>query len=162
MKKSLSILEDEPDPAKRRRYFRAQSERPDLLEGLERRILEYSLTLRSLKDQDILEALKVVEETYQTETRGLIFEHSSTNPLAQALAREVRGFFEKLRQAEHDDQTPPPPRAGEVLDSLCAAQLETVHHIEHLESPQAYQEFIRRKHPDVGRNSEGTGGIILA
>lgn len=128
----------------------------DFLEELEKSIVEYAADLRSLRDSDVSEALSRVRETYETESKGIIYEHASPNPLVQALVKQLRETIESLR----DERKPEEPHLGpsELIDCCRVLQLNVRHYAEG--SGQDYLQFIRRSHPEeAGRASEG-GGLI--
>lgn len=146
------MLGAEEDPHKRVRFYRAISNLGPLLHTVEGKIVEYAASLQSLSDGDVRLAVESLRKTYETERKGVIFEHSSPNPLAQALIRELRETLEELRQKEglKEDQ---------IVEALWAIEQDINYH-ESEPGPDSYLAFSKRNHPDAIAGGRDKGIIV--
>jgi hypothetical protein len=122
----MAVLRREDDVQRRRSLYSTKQRFAPALRRIEQIIVEYSFGLRGFTDQNVLDALELVRQTYLTEQKGVIYEHSSPNPLVQALVRELCRGLENLRKS--DGETPG-LRLGELLDCLTAVEADVGYHI---------------------------------
>lgn len=157
-KKYASILDRELDHRKRAMLYETTQQFHQLLGAIEWVIVAYASGLKSLRDRDILQALALLKETYTTEAKGVIYEASSSNPLAQSLSREVHEFLEKQReQAAEQGFVLRPEHILQCLEVLLA---DLDHHLAQDKDGNSFIRFIQRNHPDAAKSK--AGGIILA
>jgi hypothetical protein len=146
-KKITAQLLSEEDPVRRRRIYQASRKYALDLYNLESVIIEFAAGLRSLSDADILEAVRTVSQTYQTEEKGLIYEHRSANPLAQSLVLQLREFLEE-RRSPRDEEVP--LRVADILLCLEVTEDNIRFHLDPEAGRESYLRSIRRNHPDSG------------
>ncbi len=96
-KKYTSLLQNEENPQKRFKLLQTMEENAEIIVLLEEVIVQYAGSLTSIRDRDVLESVQLLKGTYQTESRGIIYEESSSNPFAQALVQEMRDTLERKR-----------------------------------------------------------------
>ena len=116
------------------------------------------LICEPLTDQHILQAISLLKETYRTEQKGVIYEHSSANPLVQALFRDLRASLEKIRTQQNRDF--PIPRTTDLLDCLEVVEQDIGYHLEGASERGSYLEFIKRSHPDISSKAASKGSLI--
>lgn len=153
LKKFTTQLQAEDDPVKRQRIYQASRTFARELYDLEGFILEFAAGVSSLTDRDILEAVNTVRQTYQTEEKGLIYEHRSANPLAQSLVSELRRYLEEQRSKEA------PLRVSEILLFLEVTENNINFHLDPKAGRDSYLRSIRRNHPD--RSAAGPQSRII-
>jgi len=112
----------------------------------------------SLKDHNVRSAYELVQSTYQTENKGIIYEHKSSDPLVQPLVRQLRADLEAhrnrlLAEGERLD-------LQEILNCLELSILDVSHHISRNPEGTEYLDFIRRNVPDEQENPDDSGIII--
>lgn len=154
-KKYVAQLYREEDPARRRRLYENSRRWAQLLYELEETIVHFAAGLRSFPDQNVLEAVRLLQETYKTEEKGLIYEHPSPNPLVQRLLRELRQRLEAKR-AEVGEETPLLKR-GDILNCLEVIETDIRYHTEH--RGDSYLQFIVRNHPETASDASRSGLI---
>jgi hypothetical protein len=144
-KKLTAQMLAEEDPVRRQRIYLAGQQFAQELFDLEVEIIRFAAGLSSLGDGDIMEAVETVRQTYQTEEKGLIYEHQSANPLAQSLAQELRQYLEKQRVA---GQRQAVMKLGDILLCLEVLEHEVRFHLDHKADRDSYLRSIRRNHPE--------------
>ena len=112
---------------------------------------------KSIRDQDLLEAVELLKKNYQTEDKGVIFEHRSPNPLAGPLTKELRTVVENLRQGREDL---PPLRLPEALDCLENLIQDILYHLQESGQPLSYLQFITRTYPEIRNETRGSRLIL--
>ena len=158
VKKYVAQLQREEDPVRRRKLYETHHRLGAVLSKVEEKIVDYAANLRSLDDQLILEAVTLVLKTYQTEQNGVIYEHTSTNPLAQSLVRELRELLEHLRTDRESGFSG--LRGSDLLDCLGAVEADVRFHAEGDSAIENYLTFIRRNHPEATGKGSGEGPLI--
>ena len=153
------MLQNQEDPSKRQRLFDTSQRFHELLSHLEEEIISYAASLTSITDKDVFEAIQSLRSTYQTEQKGVIYEHTSSNPLAQALTQELRRSTEEYRSESTAKGAS--LRTGDVLACLEFVEADVGHHLNSDSGQGSYLRFIARNHPDLAVSPD-QGGIILA
>jgi hypothetical protein len=160
LKKYQALYAQQDDPVKRQKFHRIATEYGEWLFALEVAILEYAADLRSLRDEDVAEAIALLRKTYETERRGVIFEHSSANPIVQSLSRELREFVESKRDAAQEEKLKQ-LRLGELINVLQVLEMDVQYHLDLQPGGESYLVFVRRNHPEVSESKSGGGLISL-
>ncbi len=158
IKKYTSQLRQEEDPVRRRKLYETGQQFGPLFGELERTIIGYAADLRTLTDQHILEAVSLLKKTYRTEQKGVIYEHDSTNPLVQALSRDLRNSLEKIRAGKDDHL--PSLKTTDLLDCLEVVEHDIDYHLEGESERGSYLEFIKRNHPEIASRAASKGSLI--
>ena len=148
LKKRVNKLQHEEDPLRRRKYYEVHERFDRVLAELEKAIIVYSRGLRSLRDQQVYDAVKLVRETYHTEQNGVIYEHTSTDPIINSLARDIRKVCEEERQVREDR---PFLRTGEAVDCLDVLLADISYHFGQASGQTSYLNFIRQSRPDIAQ-----------
>ncbi len=149
----LGALED---PRERIRMVETLVHLGPFLDALEKGVVQYAGELQSLRDQHVEEAVSFLLETYRTESKGIIYEHSSTNPLVQALVRKLRDVTEQYRSGQEPDSPSLGPE--EVVRCLKFVRLNVRHYAGGRGTD--YLDFVRRNHPELAGRQDPSGGII--
>jgi len=158
LKKYVAMFETIEEPSKRQRLYETSQRFHELLAEMEELIVSYSVDLTSITDRDVHEAIVLLRSTYQTEQKGVIYEHTSSNPLAQALSKELRHFLENFRKqaAERGASL----RTSEVIACLDFLEIDVAHHLATNSAGSDYLRFISRSHPEVALKQDRTGIIL--
>ena len=124
----------------------------------------YYFSMRSANDRDVQEALEVVLENYRTESRGIIYQHPSSNPFLQSIVRKLTAEIESVREATRKEMHSLPVSA---IVSALEFQSELIRFLVETSSDhRAYLKFAVRQFPGAyGEEREkgsGDPGIILA
>lgn len=144
-KKYVTQLQQQEDPLRRKKLYETSQNFSSLFFEIEEQIIHFAGELRSFTDEHILEATGLLQETYKTEEKGLIYEHTSPNPLVQALFRELRKLLEEKRSQVTDDS--PLLRRVDIVDCLEVVETDIRYHLENQSDRGSYLNFILRNHP---------------
>ncbi len=159
IKQYVSLLLREENPARSRSFYETLNEWGHVIGEMERAIVSYSAGVRSLRDGDVAQAVEAVRKTRESEERGFFFEHSSSNPLAESLARELRARIEELGEQPPDSDLPA-PRNRDVIRCLQVVEAKIGYFQTEGEGPRDYLAFISRSYPEQAVRSGG-GGLII-
>jgi len=156
LKKYVGQLSSEKDEMRRRMFYGVTRSHGGFLDAIEEEIVRFYISLRALTDELVLSAVQLLKETYRTEQKGVIFEHSSSNPIVGSLFRDLRQLLEASRQG-----TAETPSMGleDVTKCLEVTEMNISYHLDSSQAKTSYLEFIRRNHPDVVAEDVG-GGLI--
>ena len=157
-KKYTALLENEENPQKRLKLLRTMEENAEIIVLLEQVMVEYAGSLTSIRDRDVLESVQLLKETYQTESRGIIYEKSSSNPLAQALVHEMRDTLERKRAKGASEGL----RLGPTTAMNCLEVIEAdiFYYLKTDGDSTEYLSFISRNHPEAASPGKQNGLII--
>ncbi len=159
IKHVLSLLNHEESPARRVSLYETVTEWMHVIEEIEKTIVVYASDLRALRDTDISQAVEAVRKTCESEERGFFFEHSSPNPLAQSLARELQARIEELK-AKPSAPDLPVPKNVDVVRCLQLVEAKIRRHAAEDRGPRPYLAFIARSHPGHAVRS-GKGSLVI-
>ena len=155
-KKYIRQLRREEDPDRSLRlYENLQLYRP-LIHQIETEILRYGQGLHSFRDRHVLDAVRLLRKTYRSEVRGVIYEHTSPNPIVSALIRDLQKFMEVL-----EDEIEFQFRASDLVDCLELMEWEIRHHLNQPLDEEPYLTFIRKSHPEIKPPSSDQNLIVL-
>ena len=126
--------------------------------AVEKGIVRYAAGLQTLTDTHILESISLVKETYLTEQKGVVYEHTSANPLVQALSHDLREPIEILRSGKGSEL--PPLKTTNLLDCLEVIESDIQYHLDSFSDGNSYLNFIRRNHPETSAQSSAGGSLI--
>ena len=157
VKKYVTQMDQEEDPIRRRKLLETNQKFSALIFEIEEAVIHFAQGLRVFQDKSILETVGLLQETYKTEEKGLIYEHKSPNPLAQALFGNLRELLEEKRVKVNDQA--PLLRRTDILDCLQVVQSDILYHKQNQSDRGSYLEFIRRNHPQVS-SQPSTEGLI--
>ncbi len=157
VKKYVAQMDQEEDPIRRRKLLETNQRFSALLFEIEQVVIHFTQGLHAFQDKSILEAVRLLEETYKTEEKGLIYEHQSADPLAQALFTDLRELLEGKRVKVNEQA--PLLRRTDILDCLQAVQSDILYHYQNQSDRGSYLQFIRRNHPQVS-SKPSTEGLI--
>ena len=173
------------EPQKSLRWLRAVEELGFLLEAIERTIAASSD--RSLTDADLLVAVTSARKTFESESKGVIYEDLPTAPSLQLLTRDitgaVRGFSNEYAKAREQagpraDALLPAWGPGEAAHCLGVLAERCEFHIKdragsagllagagdkRREEAGSYIAYLRRVYPPGGQEASSSGPrIVLA
>lgn len=156
-KKYVSLMSHEHDSLKRDKYYRVTAEFGGWIEVVETAIVRYGRDLRALRDEEILEAIVSLGKTFETERKGVIFEHKSPNPIVQSLSRELYTLIEELRKKPPEEL--PRLRISDVINLFEVMKMNVQYHLDHEPAGDSYLEFVRKTHPEI-HEEKPAGGLI--
>ena len=158
VKKYVAMLETQEDPSRRQRLYVTSQTFHELLGLLEKTVLAYTAGLTSINDQDVLEAVQSLKSTYETERKGVIYEHTSSNPLAQGLVAELRAFLEQYRKKMSEEGNS--LRTSDLVSCLEFMEVDVNYHLSTAGERDSYLDFIARSHPDAGGGQKQSQVIV--
>lgn len=156
-KKYVAQLLEQDDPVRRRKFYETSRRFPEVIYGIEEAIVRFARGVRAFTDEQALEVIALLKDTYRTEEKGLIYEHTSSNPLVQSLLREVRKMLEERRFKMSEGA--PLLRMGEVLDCLEVVGADIQYHLQHGAEKGSYLSFITQNHPSTRPETPSSGLI---
>ena len=167
-REALDYLQHQ-DPRKGARWIRAVERFGLVLETIERAIA-FSV-VRDLRDDELLIALEAARKTFESETKGVVFESLPETPTLQALTRElvasVRSLVrildqERAKLAGREESLP--SIGPEVLaESFAVMGERCAYHVNRGAESGSLVEHLRRIHPRPGGPEEsGPSRIVLA
>lgn len=157
VKKYVAQMDQEGDPIRRRKLLETNQKFSGSLFEIEEAVIGFAKGLRGFQDESILEAVRLLQQTYKTEEKGLIYEHKSPDPLPQALFGVLRELLEAKRVKMNEQA--PLLRRGDILDCLEAVQSDILYHINNKSDRGSYLQFIQRNHPQTGSPTPQEGLI---
>ena len=104
----------------------------------------------------MLEALRLLFKTYQSEDRGIIYEHKSTDPMVNALVRDIRDLLEQCRE-----DLEPAIRPSDFVECMEVMEWEVRYHLQQSDKEEPYLIFIRKTHPGAAPAGSGEDLIVL-
>ncbi len=155
-KKYMRQLRLEQDPDRSLRLYENLRLYRPLFDVIEIEILRYGQGLSSFHDRHVLEAVRLLTKTYRSEVRGVIYEHTSPDPVVSALVRAVHEKLEKLRE-ELESQL----KASDLVECLEVMVWEVRHHLNQPLDEEPYLTFIRKNHPEVAAEGSDENLIVL-
>lgn len=158
IKKYSAQLRQEQDPIKRRKLYATNQAFRSVFGKIEQSIINYSANLQTLTDSHILEAISLLRKTYLTEQKGVIYEHTSSNPLVQALVKDLKETLETIRAQQEDGR--PTLRTADLLDCLAVVETDISYHLDSASEREGYLSFIRRNHPEISSEAASKGALI--
>ena len=115
-------------------------------------------SLTSIRDRDILESVRLLKRTYKTESRGIIYEETSSNPLAQALVQEMRDALEQIRARGASEGLQ--FAASAATNCLEVIEADVLYYLKADGEGMDYLNFISRNHPEAATPGKQNGLII--
>ena len=139
------------------------------MEGIERIV---SAAPRSIEDDDLAAAIESARKTFDSESKGVIYESLPTSPTAEALARGLLGGVRALLKTMDEQRARGGPAArslpewGAVEAAHCFAVLgeRCDYHIKRKDEAGSLVAHLRRIYPSTGREggSAESSRIVLA
>ena len=158
LRKFVGQLTRENDPHRKRRLYEITNALGPFLARIEEDIVRFASGVRALRDREAAEAVELLRKTYETEQKGIIFEHRSPNPLVQSLIRDLGELLEKMRSDPEEGF--PRLTTRQIIDCLEVTGMNIQYHLEMNSGENAYLDFVKRNHP--GAMSKGSRGGLLA
>jgi hypothetical protein len=91
------------DLASREKYQRVISQYQETIAHLEYAISKERLLSRNLKDNDVIQVVDILLDTYRTEDKGILYEKASDDLRIESLRHELRKIIESYRNPEGAD-----------------------------------------------------------
>ncbi|HSR68490.1 MAG TPA: hypothetical protein VLU25_11155 [Acidobacteriota bacterium] len=141
-------------PARLQKYI-ADLERfaPHIM-ALEREIVRFARGLRKLEEEVLAEGFKLAKKTLSTESRGVLYQHRSPNPLVEEVARHFLKQLEALRSGEGAEKAGLPRLTlDQAVTCLECLELQVEDYRQSHEAG-AYVTFLRRNYPDLASSDQ--------
>jgi hypothetical protein len=134
----------------------------DVLARLEYILARERLSDRNLTDKDVVEAIRVLLETYRTEDKGVLYEKTCEDLRVEALRRELRKTIEVLRNPDNKEKGIVDPTSARLQLSAAIDCLEFIQslaksYLEDRSSLSGYIDFLARLFP----RQEKRGSILM-
>lgn len=118
----------------------------------------YAGSLTPIRDRDILESIRLLKGTYKTESRGIIYEERSSNPLAQTLVQEMHDTVELVRAEGASEGLR--LGASTAMNCLEVIEADVLYHLKADGQGVDYLNFISRNHPEAATPGKQNGLIL--
>ena len=155
-KKYIRQLRQEQNPERSLRLYENLQLYKPLIHEIEVEILRYGQGLRSFHDRHVLDAVRLLRRTYRSEVRGVIYEHTSPDPMVSALIRALQKLLDSLK-----DNLELQLRATDLVDCMEVMEWEIHYHLNQPPGGEPYLTFIRKNHPDVAPPAADQNLIVL-
>lgn len=161
-KKYNSLIQNETNPQKRVKMLRTMEEYSEIIILLEQVIVQYAAryagSLTPIRDRDILESIRLLKGTYKTESRGIIYEEKSSNPLAQTLVQEMHDTVELVRAEGASEGLR--LGASTAMNCLEVIEADVLYYLKADGQGVDYLNFISRNHPEAATPGKQNGLIL--
>ena len=139
---------------------------PELFTLIEGVMAEYAWVKgEGLSNRDLDKALEAAAKTVATEESGLIYRHSSENPVADELSARLLEAIGKLKAAGRlrPPSLPPSVSTGEFVRSVLDEYRAEIRYFDQRDvDPASYVLYLKRIHPERRPGGERPpGGIIV-
>ena len=146
------------DPKKQQKRARIIDRFHGVIAHLEYVIGRERRSSRTFRDSDVAETLDLLLETYRTEDRGVLYEHTSNNLRVDSFRRQLKEIVESYRQPKERDREA--LRLRDTLECLELIRELVASHMETRESETSYVDFLARTMPR-GQDLEGPGPSLI-
>lgn len=159
-KRLASIAESLPDSRRRREYFEVLDHLRGVVWVFEQFLVEWMVRPTALTDREAAEIYRIVRESYETESRGLLFQETSPNPLVQSAVRHLREKIEEFRIRDHEGSPREVLKVEPIAAVLRFLEAELGFYASKSDGdPQAYLLQMWRRHPRT--REKRNEGLIL-
>jgi len=140
---------------------------PELFHLIEGVMAEYAWAKgRGLSNRDLKVGLEAAAKTLATEESGLLYRHSSENPLADELSARLLEAIGRLKAAGRlrPPSLPQSVSTARFVRSVLDEYRAEIEFFDEQESdPASYVVYLKRMHPDRRpKGARSTGSIIIA
>jgi len=146
------------DPLKQQLAARVLNRFDQEVAHLEYVLAEERRSSRNLTDKHVAEALDLLLKTYQTEDKGVLYEHTSNNLSVDALRRALRGVIESYRNPKEARQ--PRLKLRDAIECLEFIRGIVASHMETDASPIGNVDFLARTMPR-GKTLDAPGPSLI-
>ena len=146
-------------PEASEKNHRLLSEHQDVIAQLEYLLARERLSDRNLTDNNVVQAISVLLETYKTEDKGVLYEKTCEDLRVEALRRELRKSIESLRNPEGKegrgivDPQNTRLQLSAAIDCLEFVRSLAATNLEDRSSPSGYVDFLARFFPREEKRS---------
>jgi hypothetical protein len=147
------------DPMKQQMRVRVLSRFEPVVGHLEYVLAKERRASRDLTDSEVAEALDLLLQTYRTEGKGILYEHTSTNLRIDILRKQLGEIVKMYRD-------PPKPRQQrlkleDAVDCLEFIRGLVASHIQEGHSATSYVDFLARTMPRGGELDAPGSSLII-
>ena len=131
----------------------------DAVAQIEFMLARERLSDRDLTDNNVVQAIEVLLETYKTEDKGVLYEKTSDDLRIEALRRELKKVIESLRNPEGQEARgivdPKATRMhlSEAIECLEFIRSVAIAYLEDRRSSSGYVDFLARLFPREGKRT---------
>lgn len=148
------------DASRRERLVSTALNAAPIVNWLQVTVVRYARGVQALLDRDIAAGLQVVLDTLRTETKGIIYEHRTSNLLAQGLASAISSDLKEISQ-KAEEKGGERLRIDPVIGALELALAELDYEAHHSTDAKAYLKTLIRKFPAAYATPRQEGGCII-
>lgn len=147
------------DPETHQKMMHFVSEHQDALAHLEYMLARERLSDRNLTDNDVLQAVNILLDTYRTEDKGVLYEKTSDDLRVEALRRELKKVIESFRNPEGQDKkgivdpTASRMQLSEAIECLEFLRSIATAYLEDRGTASGYVDFLARLFPREEKRS---------
>jgi len=128
-------------------------EQEQMVGAISIRLIRHHLENPRVTDNEILEGLEKLIQTYQTQQSGIYYESLPEGGPAVGVFREIKGFFEEIEKKAHQQGVVAPGftavKDGDAIRALVFLfRLATVHHNRRPRG-RAFLSFLRQTFPEA-------------
>ena len=121
--------------------------------GISLRLIRHQIANPTVTDNEILEGLEKLIQTYQTQQSGIYYDSLPEGGPAVGIFREIKSLFEEIEKKAHQQGAVAPGftalKDGDVIRALVFLfRLATVHH-NHRPRGRAFLSFLRQTFPEA-------------
>ena len=146
IEQKYSRLSREWDERRRHEVVALSRKFGDLFQAIEQYVAENRRVLET--DARLLQVLDLIEQSLQTEIKGIIYRPVAENLVAEAAAREIQSLLEARRTEV--DASRPHLNSSEALSMIGILKDDVAFHIR---SGTRYLDFVARSHPERKHSS---------
>ena len=128
-------------------------EHEQMIGGISLRLIRHQLENPRVTDNEVLEGLEKLIQTYQTQQSGIYYDSVPEGGPAAGVFREIKAFLEEIEKQAHQQGVVAPGftaiKDGDVIRALVFLfRLATVHH-NHRPRGRAFLSFLRQTFPEA-------------
>lgn len=144
------------DPARQRKHADVLDNHLELLTSIQFALVAHRKSYRAMTDAEALEAITVLAKTYETETKGILYEHHSAKPEVQSIVRAVQEGV-RLYRKENKGQA---VTAQSALDCMEYMKDDIGFHVQEQASPTGYLDFVTLFFPTINKQADASRIIL--
>ncbi|MBI3935125.1 MAG: hypothetical protein HY316_10580 [Acidobacteria bacterium] len=126
-------------------------EQEQMIGAISVRLLRHHIENPRVTDQEILEGLEKLIQTYQTQQSGIYYDSLPEGGPAVGVYREIKTFFEEIEKQAHQQGTIAPGftaiKEGDVIRALVFLYRLATVHFNHRPRGRAFLSFLRETFP---------------
>ena len=128
-------------------------------------MLRHHLENTSITDNEVMEGLEKLIQTYQTQQSGIYYDSVPEGGLAAGVFREIKKFFDEIEKKSHQEGSIAPGFAavkeGDVIRSLVFLYRLATVHSNRRPRGRAFLSFLRETFPEAASRPREESRLII-